>query len=110
MSMDISHLGLSPEARTFLKNNKAISIGRFVMDCDPICGAVYGTIYQIHKEDKFDENCPCMPEDRYVTYAEVVDRTNCLYGNITYVYSALRDINTGELLFRWKENELMQEN
>lgn len=91
------YIGLSKEATNFLSNNKHLELCKYRMTTG-ICGEpVYGGIYEVHVEtsDYFW---------KAETYAEVEDVTPWCSGPM--IHTALKNISTGEVIFRWKEEDV----
>lgn len=94
------YIGLSKEALTFLSENKAKDIGSYVMTQGICFEDVRGKIYEI---ECLDEMSPTSWKE---TYVEIEDVTPWSSGPM--IHTALRNIRTGEVMFKWKDEEIHQ--
>lgn len=106
------YIGLSPAARDFLNKYPHRNVGKWVMTEGIEFDLVYGTIYEVDDFQTYEDYMADLESgNRYPpssnlpsTYAEVVDVTPWSSGPI--IHTALRNLQSGEICFRWKDNEI----
>lgn len=91
-------IGLSKEASEFLKTHNAKTIGSWKMTTGIGYEDVMGSIYEAEIEEDY------MGIAQNATYAEVTDTTPWSSGSM--IHTALRDLATGEVCFKWKEEDI----
>lgn len=93
MSRFTQYIGLSPSAKEFLNKHKHEKIASWKMTtgiCDEV---VTGDIYEVYDTSLYPS-----------TWAEVEDV--CPWSSGPMIHTALRNLCTGEVQYRWKKNEI----
>lgn len=112
MARFTQYIGLSPAACEFLNKYPHREIGKWAMTEGIGMETVTGTIYEVDDFQTTEEyladleagNCYPPSSDRPSTYAEVVDV--CPWSSGPMIHTALRNFSTGEICFRWKDDEI----
>lgn len=92
------YIGLGAEAIEFLNKNQAKEIGSYVMTEGLCFEDVTGKIYEVERSHEMS------PTSWKETYAEIEDVTPWSSGPM--IHTALRNIKTGEIVFKWKEEDV----
>lgn len=96
------YIGLSKEAHEFLSKNKAKELSKWQMTEGLCSEPVYGSIYEVIIDS--DDGYPPYFGHEIRTYAEVEDVTPWSSGPM--IHTALRNLQTGEVEFHWKEEDI----
>jgi hypothetical protein len=96
------YIGLSKEANEFLHKNETKELARWEMTSGICLEPVYGSIYEVTINN---DDCDSPYFGHYVkTYAEVEDVTPWSSGPM--IHTALRNLATGVVEFKWKEEDI----
>jgi hypothetical protein len=99
------YIGLSKEATEFLSKNKVKELSKWEMTMGICSEPVYGTIYEVTIDSNDPEDCyPPSFGHEVITYAEVEDVTPWSSGPM--IHTALRNLFTGQIEFKWKEEDI----